>query len=600
MSRSSRFLKEGATDNIKSESLIYSFGGLNISIVSILEQIKNDEIVLPAIQRDFVWTEQQIEQLLDSIIRTYPVGITLLWETYDDIQHRNFVKDFRSGMRHTFHPNSHDKRLKLVLDGQQRLQSLYIALYGTYEGKYLYFDILSGRKTADFEEERYFFHFYTPEEVVQLNGEALSDSQNLENKENEKSYYCKVQDLLAMGAKQRQEFRRDMGTKLKLSDDDSLRLELNLSILRDALTSDVNILKTTVIDENKPRESHDRKEESDILEAFVRINRLGTRLERSDLIFSMLKLSWKESAESLPGFVDKINEGNSFEFDSDFVIRCLFAVSDLGTKFDVNLLRKQANVQKIKTSFQQCCEAIQSTADFVQNECHISSSSLLGGSLNLVPIVYYLFHASNHQVPNSQIARARKAIYLFGFTSPFSRYADSRLGKFIRRELAPLAEKGDEKFPLKDALYWVWYWERIENYGAQLLQGNYPLALHLVQRLSGAKVHYEKNAPQIDHIFPRSILREKKFDEAEINSFANFWVLAKNKNQNKYNRPPKEFFKDVDDSVLQKAYIDRNLLEYDLYRSFLKVRTSKILEHVKKELELTDVDYDVRAHWKID
>jgi hypothetical protein len=298
--------------------------------------------------------------------------------------------------------------------------------------------------------------------------------------------------------------------------------------------------------------------------------------------------------------VDKINEGNSLEIDPDFVIRCLFAVSDLGTKFDVNLLRKQANVQKIKTSFQQCCEAIQSTADFVQTECHISSSSLLGGSLNLVPIVYYLFHTSNHQVPNSQIARVRNAIYLFGFTSPFSRYADSRLGKFIRRELAPLAEKGDEKFPFEDGLYWVWYWERIENYGPQLLQGNYPLALHLVQRLSGAKIHYEKNAPQIDHIFPRSILREKKFEEAEINNFANFWVLAKNKNQNKYNRHPKEFFKDVDDSILQKAYIDRNLLEYDLYRTFLKARAAKILEHVKKELDISDTDYNVRAHWKID
>jgi hypothetical protein len=503
-------------------------------------------------------------------------------------------------MRYTFHSNSPNKKLKLVLDGQQRLQSLYIALYGTYEGKYLYFDILSGRKSADFEEERFFFHFYTPEKVAQLNEEAPSDSQHLENKENERSYYSKVQDLLTMGARQRQEFRRDMGIRLQLPDEDSLRLELNLSLLRDALTSDVNILKTTVIDENKPRESHDRKEESDILEAFVRINRLGTRLERSDLIFSMLKLSWKESAESLPGFVDKINEGNSLEIDPDFVIRCLFAVSDLGTKFDVNLLRKQANVQKIKAGFQQCCEAIQSTADFVQTECHISSSSLLGGSLNLVPIVYYLFHASNHQVPNSQIARVRKAIYLFGFTSPFSRYADSRLGKFIRRELAPLAKKGDEKFPFEDGLYWVWYWERIENYGPQLLQGNYPLALHLVQRLSGAKIHYEKNAPQIDHIFPRSILRERKFEEAEINNFANFWVLAKNKNQNKYNRHPKEFFKDVDDSILQKAYIDRNLLEYDLYRTFLKARAAKILEHVKKELDISDTDYSVRAHWKID
>jgi uncharacterized protein with ParB-like and HNH nuclease domain len=385
-----------------------------MSIVSILQQIKNDEIVLPAIQRDFVWSEQQIEKLLDSIMRTYPIGITLLWETYEDIQHRKFVGDYRLGARYSFNSNDKNKRLKLVLDGQQRLQSLYIALYGTYEGKYLYFDILSGHKTDDFEEEKYLFHFYTQEFIARINNRTKSEDDEDEDN-NEVSYYYKVQDLLSMGARQRQEFRRDIGKKLGLSDEDSLRLELNLDTLRDALTTDVNVLKTTTIDENKPKESHDRKQESDILEAFVRINTAGTKLDRSDLIFSMLKLNWKESAESLPNFIEKINEGNSFDIDADFVIRCLFAVSNLGTKFDINLLRKQPNVEKIKSSFQTCCDAIQSTIDFVQSECHISSSNLLGGSLNLVPIVYYLFYTPDHQVPNNQIARVRKAVYLFGF-----------------------------------------------------------------------------------------------------------------------------------------------------------------------------------------
>jgi len=573
-----------------------------MSIISIAEQIKNEEIVLPAIQRNFVWTEYQIEKLLDSVLRTYPIGITLLWETYEDIQHRSFVRDFKSDAKYQFSSNSKNRRLKLVLDGQQRLQSLYVALYGTYEGKYLYFDILSGRELADdFKEERFFFNFYSEDEASKINGESGKVILDSEDKGDENSYYCKVQDLVALGAKDRQEFQRKIASQLKLDDKDRLRVELNLSILRDALTNNPNILKATVIDENLPRESQDRKKESDILEAFVRINREGTRLDRSDLIFSMLKLGWKESAESLPEFVDKLKEGNSFEIDADFVIRCLFAVSDLGTKFDLDLLRKQTNVQKIKNNFSQCCDSIKSTLDFVQSECHLSSSKLLGGYYNLVPFVYYLFHTSKHQVPNNQIARVRKAIYLFGFTSPFSRYADSRLGTFIRRELAVLVAKHDEKFPLEESVYWVWYWmQYFENYGSKLLQGNVPLTLHLVQGLSGAKVHYEKNAPEIDHIFPRSILRDKKFDEAEINHFANFWILAKNKNQNKSNTDPKKYFEDVDESILQKAYINRNLLEYSLYREFLKEREIKILEHVKKELGLSEDDFNVRAHWEID
>ena len=63
-------------------------------------------------------------------------------------------------------------------------------------------------------------------------------------------------------------------------------------------------------------------------------------------------LNWKESAYTLPEFVTEINEGNSFEFDSDFIIRCLFVVSDLGSKFDIDILRKKTNVAgRLKRSF---------------------------------------------------------------------------------------------------------------------------------------------------------------------------------------------------------------------------------------------------------
>ena len=56
-----------------------------MSVVNLMNQINNHEIVLPAIQRNFVWAEDRIYTLLDSIIRGYPVGIVLLWETYDDL-----------------------------------------------------------------------------------------------------------------------------------------------------------------------------------------------------------------------------------------------------------------------------------------------------------------------------------------------------------------------------------------------------------------------------------------------------------------------------------------------------------------------------------
>jgi len=70
-------------------------------ISSFITQIDNKEIVLPAIQRDFVWEEERITKLFDSIMRGYPLGIVLLWETYLDPK----LSDLETGSDN--YPDSH-------------------------------------------------------------------------------------------------------------------------------------------------------------------------------------------------------------------------------------------------------------------------------------------------------------------------------------------------------------------------------------------------------------------------------------------------------------------------------------------------------------
>ncbi len=562
------------------------------SIVNLLNQIKQEEIVLPAIQRDFVWPEEKVLRLLDSIMRGYPIGIALLWETYLDLQYREFCEAFHPGEIHDFKDNKRKKKLKLVLDGQQRLQSLYIALYGSYEGKSLFFDVLSGRESDDLAEEKYEFEFLDKEgfelwqEEVQTGAAAPDASQK-----DEPRYLVKVADLFAAGVRGRDALAKRIKQQVTLGEEDEGRLGENMARFHDALTMNTNILKVSIIDENLPGDNPDRKSEADVLEIFVRVNREGTPLSRSDLIFSMLKLNWRESAESLPEFVRQINEGNAFELDTDFVIRCLFAVSDLGTKFELDLLRKKDNVDRLRKNFQACCDAIRSVVDSVLRDCWCSSSSLLGGPTTLVPFVYYLFHAPKHEVPTGQIDAFRKTLYLFAFARPFSRYADSRLWKFIRKEIRPLAEKKDYHFPFDGAVAWVKYWESVTGFNERLLQSNVALTLHVLQNLSTDKAHYQRNAGQIDHIFPRAELRKKEFEELEINHFGNFWILAKGKNQNKSDKHPAKFFADVSDAEMRRAIIDRDMLDYRRFRTFLKDRSANIVEAVGKRLGLSDGDF---------
>ncbi len=568
-----------------------------MSIYSQLNQIKNDEIVLPGIQRDFVWSKDRILKLLDSVMRGYPIGIALLWETYNDIQYRSFVKDYRSGSLYSYNENTRRQKLKLVLDGQQRLQSLYIALYGTLEGKSLYIDVLSGRESDNLAEEKFLFEFFSSDDEVKKHRTLIKDQLSIPIEERDKdfllSYYVKVADLFKMGANEKQKLKKHLSNELSLTDEDELRLEVNLARFIESLSKDEHILKISTIDENLPHDNVDRKSDGDVLEIFVRVNREITPLSRSDLIFSMLKLKWKESAEALPEFVSRINEGNSFELDTDFVIRCLFTVSDLGAKFDFDLLRNKDNVSKLRLNFQKCCNAIKATVDFVQTECKCFSSRLIGSAYTMVPFVYYLFHTKNHEIRNDQSANLRKSFYLFSFARPFTRYAEGRLSVFIRRELKPLADENDETFPLNKVLSWISYWEGIKTYDEDFLRSNIPLTLHIIQGRRGARVQYKRNTPEIDHIFPRSQLRKKHFEEELINHFANFWILAKGKNQNKSNRHPVDYFKDVNEKILNEALIDREYFNYGRYTTFVKTRKEKILNRIKQKLQISEKDFNI-------
>lgn len=559
------------------------------TIITLLNQVKDNEIVLPAIQRDFVWTEGQTENLLDSIMRGYPIGIVLLWETYADIQYRGFVRDHRSGALPTFSDNRNTRRIKLVLDGQQRLQSLYLALFGTRDGKKMYFDVLSGVETDDVAEDRFFFYSMKKKEADEVNRWSRAEAKLLPEDRNDgwPDWRVSVQELFSLNARQKRELTKDITNRLALDEDDELRLDQNIATFDEVFMKDQSILHATTIDESLPSDSPYRKREGDVLEIFVRINREGTRLSRSDLIFSMLKLNWKESAEGLPEFVQAINRGNAFDIDTDFVVRCLFAVSNLGTRLDIDLLRKQSNVKKLRENFERCCDAIRATVDFAKTECKCESARLIGGINTLVPIVYYMFHLKDHDVPNREIPRLRTALYVFAFAKPFSRYIDSRSGSYINSQLRPLAASGTPTFPLESAVDWTAQREHVESLEG-LVERNDALALHLVQGLTGGNMQYRRNAPEIDHIFPRAELRKKSYSDSDINSFANFWILAQGKNRNKSDRHPRDYFADVSQADVRKALIDKRMLDYRRFPTFLKERRERLLKRVSRETGLTE------------
>lgn len=196
------------------------------SIIDIVRDIESNKLFLPAIQRKFVWKQRQIELLFDSIMRNFPIGTFLFWNL-DQCNANNYV--FYEFLKAYDVRDPYNKRktgaflfpeVIGVLDGQQRLSSIYIGLQGTHTEKTpnkrknnddaylsseLYLNILSlpyfisENDELEIDEERNFeFRFLTKDEsegwVNRKSKKACNDGQIIEQEEN--MFWFKVGEVL--------------------------------------------------------------------------------------------------------------------------------------------------------------------------------------------------------------------------------------------------------------------------------------------------------------------------------------------------------------------------------------------------------------------
>lgn len=159
----------------------------NKGIRTVLKEIESGNMILPALQREFVWKRKQIENLFDSLLQGFPINTLMLWAV-DDIKaetmefYKFLEPDFKEGVStNSVYPIRDNDRKTIVIDGQQRLTSLWIAVFGSYtseKGKnkmYLYLNLDEQQKNDDSEddsidstESKYNFKFMTKEKFISL------------------------------------------------------------------------------------------------------------------------------------------------------------------------------------------------------------------------------------------------------------------------------------------------------------------------------------------------------------------------------------------------------------------------------------------------
>lgn len=367
------------------------------SIKEVIEMIGKNEIYLPAIQRKFVWKPKQIENLFDSIMRGYPIGTFLFWfisgEKKDEYTFYKFIQNYheRDKYLNEIAPKPELKEEIIgVLDGQQRLSSMYISLQGSYAYKKPY-----ARWNDDkaFPKRRCYLNLL--KEPVEKDEEGyihefkfLSEK---EAKEVDKGHlWFLISEPLSWGTDKRKaiekidKFKANILNNGNLSDDVKNIVDEKWNEIKiDLETLYERLVKEPLISYYKIEEP----ELDNILDIFIRVNSGGTKLSKSDLLFSTIVANWEEGRQKIEDFLKTINKkGEGFYFDNDFIMRSCLFLTDSPILFKVKSFKKE-NINKIRDRWDDIKSSIEKTVDLLV-ECGFSGENLTSQNA-IIPIAYY-------------------------------------------------------------------------------------------------------------------------------------------------------------------------------------------------------------------
>lgn len=417
------------------------------SIVNIVKKIGANEIYLPAIQRRFVWKHTQIVSLFDSIMRGYPIGTFLFWYLPDhqanEYTFYKFLKNYheREAYLNVVAPKPNlNNEVVGVLDGQQRLSSMYIALQGTYaykrpyarwdnpdafEPRQLYLNLLGNGSAADDEDLAYHFAFKTEKEAAEISAVEL---------------WFPVRNVLTWG--QDPEIDEYYDSLIEHTQLPPGVLEV-LKQKRPDIKRNIRIIHQRLVIEKLI--SYFKIQDMDldeILNIFVRVNSGGTILSKSDLLLSTIIAHWQDGREEIENLIDTLrNKGDGFHFDNDFVMRACLVLSDLPILFKVNSFKKD-NIALIQKNWDQIRTSLLRTVDLAV-EFGFSGETLTSQNA-LIPIAYYFFKGGDDGA-NSK-AGIRKYLIHALLKRVFGSHGDQALAR-LREELRE--RRADGSYVLK-------------------------------------------------------------------------------------------------------------------------------------------------------
>jgi hypothetical protein len=540
----------------------------------------NKSLFLPHIQRPFVWEEDQMVRLFDSLMRGYPIQTFLFWRTKDAIKARKFMGtvDWDAELHLLYDENVSAQGVEkvFVLDGQQRLQTLYALFNGMIKSSNeknnleAYVDVTAGDTVLDGD---LLFRVKFSREDPGLPYYRLRNLRTIDEKRTGEDLADKLNDALDAQSDESSDVRKAREKRVRSN------CSKLVSLLREEIHFWVEELDGTADDYPYKK----------VLDIFVRVNSGGTKLDASDLMFAAMKESWAPIEENIEDVVTLLNGTRRLQFDKSFVLKCLAVVHGFGAELSpekLATLSGQELLDKIEANWSKAEDTFQQLRDFVENDLHLYGGKMVRSYVSFVPLFDYLF---NNPRPAEQNKVMMKAYYYKSqLLNWYAAQTDNILDALHIR-----VGKRQERFPIGDIKT---YFEGSRRAESELTENHLSnmrlrfivLNLVYVARHGGSpfNVASKGNEPHIDHIYPQSKLRKDLgLDTADINHMGNYRFVGAAENIRKRAELPAPYFSrlqqsgvDIQNHLLLASYSAApSLLSFD-EPTYMKFRDQRLTE----------------------
>jgi hypothetical protein len=510
----------------------------NKNIGELVEQLFDGQIVIPSIQRDYVWQPNQIPPLLESIYRGYPIGSILIWQTTQAIPLKLAAVIQQKPQPH----------IPLVLlDGQQRLTSLAWV--------------------------------WRPE--TRVDGKKVDTRFDLTNETFKNPKVSEAKNPLLIPVREVFGTNPDIVqilAKANVHSDHSL-----FSVYFQKLAK----LNTALVNYQIPVMTFASDDYEEVSDVFARVNQGGRRLSKGDLINSAVAARWPEGLAEIEQFHKKLVSRN-FDLGTETPLRMMSLMAGKGSKY-IKLLEKDMQADSMSNAWQRTERALELGVDFLISECQISSSALLTSLTTIIVPGYFLSKLHDEKISATReqldvLTRWVYAVMAFGSYSGSSetvleldikyineKTSDEALSLLRKRAFGTFSLEGSisprdfEGKGVSSGWFNLLFVHALQSKAVDWSTG---MKIQLTPMTTGFKIEYH-------HFFPQAQMKDREPKEL-WNSLANLTFITAKTNKLISDRLPSEYVPALDITAEQLNQqllpTDDTLLDVHRFRDFVEAR----------------------------